>query len=81
MTPENLLDAKCRRPFEEFRLMLVTGEKYDVRHPELIMVGQRSIIIGLNDDPARTVFQRTIRVDIAHIAGIEAGGPLNGSAA
>jgi hypothetical protein len=49
------------------------------------MVGRRSAVIGLNDDPTRTYYQRTIQVDLMHIVGIEqppaVGNSSNGSAA
>jgi hypothetical protein len=33
-------DALCQQPFEPFRLVLTDSVGYDVRHSELMMVGQ-----------------------------------------
>jgi len=35
--------------------ILTTGEGYDIRHPDLIMVGRRSVIIGIPCDAVPTV--------------------------
>jgi hypothetical protein len=52
--------------------VLATGEAYEVRHPDLIMVGQRSAIIGLTKKPDATVYDKgTITVDLLHIVAIQ----------
>jgi hypothetical protein len=71
MTPEELREAARRQPFRPFRVLLTTGATYDIRHPDLIMVGRRSAIIGLTRDPNGTVYDRTIQVDLLHVVGIE----------
>jgi hypothetical protein len=71
MTQEELRERARRHPFEPFRIVLTTGATYDIRHPDLIMVGQRSAIIGLTDQPDGMVYQRTFKVDLLHIVGIE----------
>jgi hypothetical protein len=71
MTYDELHAAARRQPFEPFRLVLTTGTTYDVRHPDLIMVGQRSAIIGIAGEPNGTVYHHTIKVDLLHVVGIE----------
>jgi hypothetical protein len=68
---QDLQVAARRQPFEPFRVILTTGATYDIWHPDLIMVGQRSVIIGMTNDPNRTVYERTIKVDLLHVVGIE----------
>jgi len=63
MTQEELREYARRQPFEPFRVILTTGATYDIRQPDLIMVGRRSAIIGLTSDPAGTVYDRTLKVD------------------
>ena len=60
-----------RQPFEPFRVILTTGATYDVRHPDLIMVGRRSAIIGVTKKPDRTYYDNTIQVDLLHVVGVE----------
>jgi hypothetical protein len=71
MTEEDLKTAVRRQPFEPFRVKLTTGEMFDIRHPELIMVGRRSAIIGLTDDPNSLSYDRTYKVDLFHVVSIE----------
>jgi hypothetical protein len=71
MTEEDLKSAVRLQPFEPFRLKLMTGETFDIRHPELILVGRRAAVIGLTDDPSSLSFDRTYKVDLFHVVGIE----------
>lgn len=84
MTQEELQQAARRQPFEPFRVILTTGATYDVRHPDLIMVGRRSAVIGITNEPTGTAYDRTVKVDLLHVVGIEdlpvAPPPANGPA-
>lgn len=71
MNQEDLQNAARRQPFEPFRVILTTGAAYDIRHPDLIMVGRRSAIIGITNEPGSTAYDRTIKVDLLHVVGIE----------
>ncbi len=71
MTHEELYEAARRQPFEPFRLILTTGAVYDIRHPDLIMVGRRSAIVGVTNEPSGPVYDHTIKVDLLHVVGIE----------
>jgi hypothetical protein len=71
MTQEDLHTAARRQPFEPFRVILTTGATYDIRHPDLIMVGKRSAIIGMTNNPTGIAYERTIKVDLLHVVGIE----------
>ena len=49
------VEKKLRlRPFRPFRVYLSDGSVYDVRHPELMMLGRRMAMIGLAHDPRRS---------------------------
>jgi hypothetical protein len=71
MTQEELQEAVRRQPFEPFRLVLTTGATYDIAHPDLIMVGKRSAVIGLTSYPPDTAYDRTIKVDLFHVVSTE----------
>jgi hypothetical protein len=79
MTLQDLQEAARHQPFQPFRLILTTGETYDIRHPDLIMVGRRSLIIGIPSPAAPTVYDRTIKVDNFHVVGIEELPAANGT--
>ena len=66
------VEKKLRlRPFRPFRVYLTDGSTYDVRHPELMMLGRRMAMIGLAHDPAQIVFDRSVDIDLFHIVRIE----------
>jgi hypothetical protein len=71
VTPEELKEFARKQPFEPFRVILTTGDSYDIPHPDLIMVGRRSAIIGVSNEPKGTYYGRTIKVDLLHVVGVE----------
>lgn len=72
MTREDLYEASRRAPFEPFRVIISTGMIYAVNHPNLIMVGARSVIIGIPDlESGPELFSRTVKIDLAHVVAVE----------
>jgi hypothetical protein len=71
MTQEELQEQARRQPFRPFRIVLTTGEVYDIRHPDLIMIGRRSIAIGITNDATGTAFDRLVRADLLHVVRTE----------
>jgi hypothetical protein len=59
------------RPFAPFRIVTASGETYDVRSPDLIMVGIGSVVIGIPPKPDDDIFERTVRVSLFQIERIE----------
>lgn len=50
MTLQTFQDLLRRRPFQPFRLIMSSGESYDVRHPEMAMLTRNDILIGTDVD-------------------------------
>jgi hypothetical protein len=71
MAPEELRDTLRQKPFEPFRIVLTDGVGYEIRHPDLLWVGQRSAYVGLTGQPGQTFFERSVKVDLLHISRIE----------
>lgn len=71
MAPEELRDTLKQQPFEPFRIVLTDGQGYDIRHPDLLLVGKRSAIVGLAGDGGAPFYDRTVKVDLLHISRIE----------
>jgi hypothetical protein len=71
MTREELLDQARRQPFRPFRIVLTTGEQYDIRHPELILVGRRSLAIGITNRANGTAYDRLVRADLLNVVRTE----------
>ncbi len=86
MSPEELRGTLRQQPFEPFRVVLTDGASYDIRHPDLLWVGQRAAYVGLTGQPGQTYFERSVKVDLLHLtqiiplespAGPEKNGPVN----
>jgi hypothetical protein len=74
MPLDDLRQALRRNPFVPFRVYLTDGAAYEVRHPELCMLGARSVLIGLanGDEP---VYERYVNIDLFHIVRMEPIAP------
>ena len=72
MRPQDIQDLIRHEPFRPFRITLTDGRTYDVRHPEMAMVGRSTVAIGL---PANghdeTIYDRLVTVDLLHIMQTE----------
>lgn len=77
MRPQDILDLLRQTPFEPFRLFLSDGAVFEVRHPELAMVGRSTVLIGLAaPGSSEPVFDRFVNCSLMHITRTE---PINGS--
>jgi len=77
MPPDDIEALVRKRPFVPFRILLSTGETYDVHHPELVMVGKRSALIGITSDPTPR-YDRFATISLLHVVRLE---PLDGETA
>jgi hypothetical protein len=71
MAPEELRDALRQQPFEPFRLVMTDGIGYEIPHPDLLMVGRRTAVVGVAGQPGQTFYERTVKVDLLHVIRIE----------
>ncbi len=76
MTAEALRDWMQRRPFEPFRIMMSSGDAYEIRHPEMAFLTRAEIIIGLGERGGIPSRHRT--VSLLHVTAAE---PIDSSAA
>jgi hypothetical protein len=71
MTTEELQGLVRKRPFVPFRIYVSEGASFEIRHPELLMVGKDSAFIGLTTNPMQTTYDRWTMVDLLHIIRVE----------
>jgi hypothetical protein len=71
MLPSDIVQHVRRRPFQPFRMFVSDGTIYDIRHPEMCMVGMGSVIVGVSADPNAVLFERTVWIDCHHVVRIE----------
>lgn len=84
MAPQELHDALHQQPFEPFRIVMIDGASFEVRHPDLLMVGLQTATVGLTSQAGQAFYERTVKVDLFHVIRIEplvaASAPPNGPA-
>jgi hypothetical protein len=69
--PQEIQARLRERPFRPIRLVVSEGLRYDINHPELLLVGQRDLIIGHPSPEDPKVYDRITRVAMVHLVGIE----------
>jgi hypothetical protein len=76
MTVRTFQELLSQRPFRPFRLVMSSGQTYDVRHPEMAMLTRNDILVGVDqaDDGVPAEFKIC---SLLHVTAIE---PLNPSA-
>jgi hypothetical protein len=71
MSADDLLNVIRQRPFSPFVLVTTDGTRYEIRHPEMLMPGRRTVTIGLPDDPTLPVYDRQVIVSLLHVQRLE----------
>jgi hypothetical protein len=71
MTSEELIELLAERPFQPLRLHLDDGRVREIRHPEMAIVADTIVAIGVprEDDPRRAT--RITHCSIPHIVEVE----------
>lgn len=73
MAPQDLDSELKKEPFQPFRIVTTTGKTYDIREKDrpLMLVGKRSVIIGLRVPDTDPYFDRYEVVSFLHIVRLE----------
>ncbi|MGO8688408.1 MAG: hypothetical protein ACLQLG_02130 [Thermoguttaceae bacterium] len=74
MTPEAIHKHLRRQPFQPFKIFLSDGAVHEVRHPEMVFVMRREVVIAL-PRPGEQFARDAVYCDPLHITRIE---PING---
>jgi hypothetical protein len=68
MAPVDLMQLLRSQPFVPFRIQVSDGTAYEIRHPELVMVGLRSVSIGIpGANQPQPVYERVETVLLADV--------------
>ncbi len=60
------------RPFVPFRVIMSSGQFYDIKHPDLVLIGKRHLFVGTASDDNPKMFDRSSLLSILHVAALEA---------
>lgn len=72
MTLDTIEELVSRRPFEPFRIVTSSGDRYDVRHPELVLRVKNGLYVGRGG--RGTVADRAAFISLLHISAVETAG-------
>jgi len=70
MVVQDFRDLLAARPFEPFRIVMSSGESYEVRHPEMALLTRTKLIVGLDPDE-NGVPGETRMCSLLHITAVE----------
>jgi hypothetical protein len=70
-TSADILSRVKKLPFTPMRIITSAGDRYDVYHPDLIMVGRREITVGSASQDNPAIYEQQSRVSILHVSAIE----------
>jgi hypothetical protein len=70
MTVRDFKDLLDRRPFEPFRVVMSSGERYEVRHPEMAWLTRTTLYIGTGRIEAG-VPEEARMCSLLHVATVE----------
>jgi hypothetical protein len=59
------------RPFVPVRIVTSSGQSYDIKHPDLVLIGKQALIIGTASNDSPTIFEVANRVAILHITDMQ----------
>ena len=77
MTVQLFRELLGQRPFRPFRLVMSSGQSYEVRHPEMALLTRTDVLVGIDiaDDGVPAEFKIC---SLLHVTAIE---PLSGTSA
>lgn len=70
MTVQTFRDLLSEQPFRPFRMVMSSGQSYEVRHPEMAMLTKTDILVGL-DAEADGVPSRFKICSMLHVTAVE----------
>lgn len=76
MTVQTFRELLSQRPFKPFRLVMSSGQTYEIRHPEMAMLTRTDILVGINasDDNIPAEFKIC---SLLHVTTIEPLTPVS----
>ena len=69
--PEEIQARLREKPFRPFRMVASEGLRYDIYHPDLVLVGKRDVTIGFAAPDSPTIYDRLVRVALVHVVAME----------
>jgi hypothetical protein len=74
MTVQTFRELLSQRPFRPFRLVMSSGQSYDVRHPEMAWLTRTDILVGIDETDEGVPAEFRI-CPLLHVATVEPLSP------
>lgn len=71
MTVQTFRDLLTAQPFRGFRLVMSSGQAYEVRHPEMAWLTKSDILVGLDEDEETQAPARFKICSLLHVTVVE----------
>lgn len=66
------IQARLReKPFRPLRLLASEGQRFDILHPDLVLVGRHDLTIGFAAPDSPTIYDKVMRVALVHVVALE----------
>jgi hypothetical protein len=75
MTVQTFRELLSQRPFRPFRLVMSSGQSYEVRHPEMAMLTRTDLLVGAGEleEGVPAEFRICALLHVASVEPIPAG--------
>ena len=70
MTADTFREILRRAPFEPFRVVMSSGESYNILHPEMAFVSAKALVLAI-PDPTHVGAERVEFCSYLHVAHVE----------
>lgn len=74
MTYTDLEQHRQNQPFRPFTIYMSDGSKFEVRHPEMLILGRTELVVGLSDgseNGSGPLADRMVHLSIRQITRVE----------
>ena len=81
MTVQTFRELLTRRPFQPFRLVMSSGQAYEVRHPEMTLLTRSDMLVGVGetDEGVPAEFKICSLLHVTTVEPLLASGPRQAS--
>ncbi len=69
--PDDILARLHERPFKPFRIIASEGQRFEIPHPDLVLVGHRDLVVGFPSAQNPRIYDGLTRLALVHIVALE----------
>lgn len=79
VTVQTFRELLTQRPFKPFRMIMSSGQSYEVRHPEMALLTKTDMLVGVNESEEGVPAEFKI-CSLLHVTAVEPVSAGSGSA-